>query len=168
MAASLIRRKAPTYDADRIAWLERQAAPARSGDAAALDLDHLAEELEDMGRAERRELRSRLETLLMHLLKYEFQPPARSASWRGTIVDQRLRIRDALDESPNLLRFLERSFVEAACYADALARAIAETGLAIEQFPETCPYTLDQALDPGFWPGPGPHPSLHRSGRRRK
>jgi hypothetical protein len=168
MAASLIRRKAPTYDDDRVAWLERQAELARAGDAAALDLDHLAEELDDMGRAERRELRSRLETLLMHLLKYEFQHAARSASWRGTIVDQRLRIRDALDESPSLKRFLERSFAEAGCYDGALARAVAETELPIDRFPDACPYTLDQALDTTFWPGPGPHPALGRPSRRRK
>jgi len=166
MATSVVRRKAPLYDTDRQAWLERQAGLARTRNVAALDLDNIAEELEDMGRAERRELRARLETLLMHLLKYELQPAARSGGWRGTIVEQRLRIRDTLTESPRLQGYLKRLFDAGEAYADALERAVAETGLSLGDFPEACAYTLDQALDPAFWPGPAPH--LAPAPRRRR
>jgi len=167
MAASIVRRKAPLYDTDRQAWLERQAELARTRHVAALDLDNIAEELEDTGRAERRELRARLETLLMHLLKYEFQPAARSGGWRGTIVEQRLRIRDTLTESPSLRGYLERLFDDGEAYADALERAAAETELSLGDFPESCACTLDQALDPAFWPGPAPHHAPPARRRRR-
>ena len=167
MVAPVVRHKAALYDTDRQAWLERQVELARAGRVAALDLDNIAEELEDMGKAERRELRARLETLLMHLLKHEFQPKARSGGWRGTIVEQRLRIRDALAESPNLHGYLERIFQAGDGYSDARERAAAETGLTAGEFPQACPYSLDQALDPGFWPGPVT-PIAPASPRRRR
>lgn len=159
MAASAARRKRSLYDTDWQAWVVRQEAIARAGRAADLDLVHIAEELRDMGASERRELHSRLITLLMHLLKYQFLPTARSTSWLGTIAEQRIAIEHVLEESPSLRAYLTQTFAAPRTYSNARRRAALETGLARGHFPEKCPYTLENSLDPDFWPGEGPHPA---------
>jgi hypothetical protein len=100
MPASSAKRKPPAYDQDRESWLKRQAEIARAGRAAALDLAHVAEELDDIGASERAEVESRLIVLLVHLLQHEHQPERRSGSWNGTIVEQRRGLRRALQRSP--------------------------------------------------------------------
>jgi hypothetical protein len=134
--------KPSLYDTDFVAWLEEQAAHLRAGRLAALDLENVAEELEGLARSDRHELANRLETLILHLLKWDHQPSRRSSSWQSTCVDQRIRIRRLLDESPGLRPGLAEVAVNV--YPDAVERAIVETGLASRHFPETLPYTLEQ------------------------
>ena len=115
-----------------------------------LDLENLAEEIESLGRSDQRALKHRLEVLLMHLLKWQYQPSQRSNSWRATITKQRLRIQDLLDDSPSLKPYLEAQ--KERCYANACTLAAAETGLAEAVFPAQCPFSLQMALTQGFLP----------------
>jgi hypothetical protein len=141
------------YELDFYTWTQQQAALLRSGQWQDLDTNNLAEELEDMGRSEKRELQSRLEVLLMHLLKWEFQPNLRSRSWRLTLKEQRLRLHRLLQDNPSLRSHCEQYLEQV--YPLAVVRAEQETGL--ETFPETCPYSLEQTLNLEFLPGAQDH-----------
>lgn len=147
----------PLYEEDFVAWIERQVALLRAGRIDALDRANLAEELEDMGKSRRLELRSRLEVLLTRLLKYEFQPQMRTGSWRGTIFEQRLRIGDLIDESPSLKPYLGNLHGDPRLFRNAAGKASLETGIPQRDFPAENPYG-PRALEADFWPGPGPHP----------
>jgi hypothetical protein len=136
------------YDQDFYAWTQEQSQLLRTGQLQLIDIQNLAEEIEDMGRAERRELESRLEILLMHLLKWQFQPSKRSRSWRLTIKEQRLRLQKHLKQNPSLKAAISDIFDDA--YQLAVVSAEKETGLDI--FPEICLYTSEQVLLDGFLP----------------
>lgn len=138
------------YDEDFYAWTHEQAALLRSGKLAEADIARIAEEIEGMGRAEKRELVSRLTILLLHLLKWRFQPTHRGASWEATILNQRLDIADHLADNPSLKAGLDGFMASA--YERARNGAAAETGLARQTFPAECPWSFDEALDPDFWP----------------
>jgi hypothetical protein len=140
------------YERDFYSWALEQAALLRARRFAELDLENLAEEIDGLARGEARELRSRYVTLLMHLLKWEFQPKRRSPSWKATIVRERVEIEDHLDENPGLKPRQPELFARA--YRSARAGAAAETNLPVDRFPAACPYTRDQAMDEAFWPGP--------------
>jgi hypothetical protein len=142
--------KSPLYDQDFFAWSRQQAELLRAGDLARADIEHIAEEIESMGRTEKRELISRLTVLLLHLLKWRYQPDNRGASWEASIRVQRNRLADHLDDNPSLKPLLPQSLTSA--YRDAVLEAIAETVLPGTTFPGTCPWTVEQALDAGFWP----------------
>ncbi len=90
-----------TYDADFYAWTQEQAAALRDKDLGALDLAHLAEEIDTLGRSERKTLRSDLRRLLCHLLKWQYQPEYRSRSWQISIVQARGDIDDDLADDPS-------------------------------------------------------------------
>lgn len=137
-----------TYEHDFYAWLMATADLLRQGRLADIDAEHVAEELESMGRSEKRELASRLHILVLHLLKYAYQPAQRCGSWRGSIAEQRHRIADLLDDSPSLRALLPALLQRE--YPSAREAALWETGLLA--LPETCPFTLDQLLESGFWP----------------
>ncbi len=139
-----------SYDADIIIWAEEQAALLRAGRFAELDIRHLAEEIEDVGKSERRELASRLSVLLAHLLKWRYQPDRRGSSWQRTIREQRRAIVSRLKETPSLKTSLKDENWFDAVWADAVARAIEETGL--DCFPNDCPWPVDTALSPDFLP----------------
>ncbi len=109
-----------------------------------------------MGRTEKRELISRLSVLLLHLLKWRYQPEKRSPSWEASIRVQRNRLADHLDDNPSLKSLLPQALASA--YRDAALEAVAETGLAGAAFPAACPWTVEQVLDRGFWPGYSPFP----------
>ncbi|HEY0836787.1 MAG TPA: DUF29 domain-containing protein [Azospirillum sp.] len=147
------------YERDFVTWLDRQAMLIRDGQLDRLDLAHLAEELEDMSKSKRQELRSRLDVLLTHLLKYQFQPESRTGSWLGTIIEQRARIEDLFEESPSLRPLLADLLNDERLYRTALRVAVAESGLPKARFPERNPYG-PEALDEDFWPGTGPHPDF--------
>lgn len=141
------------YHQDFYAWVHKNAELIRQGRFSEIDADHIAEELEDVGKSERRELFSRLTQLLMHLLKWQFQPDQRpfyGRSWMTSISKQRIGIKLVLRDSPGLQPQLENYLAEA--YSDARRFAAKETGLPLTSLPETCPYTLAQALDPDFLP----------------
>lgn len=136
------------YESDFYAWTQRQAALLRGGRYAEIDFEHLAEEIEDMGKSEKRTLESRLEVLLMHLLKWQFQPDYRGKSWMLTIKEQRIRLAEHLQDNPSLKAALAPSVEKV--YKLAVLGAERETGLEI--FPPNCPYALEQIFDAGFFP----------------
>jgi hypothetical protein len=103
-----------------------------------------------MSRSEKRRLGSNLRVVLMHLLKWQYQPARRSGSWNASIVEHRIRVRDNLKASPSLKPFLEREFSDV--YLDAVKVAAAETRLPVETFPIDCPYAIAQVLDDNFLP----------------
>jgi hypothetical protein len=139
------------YDADFFQWTQATAEMIRQGRLAEVDLEHVAEEIEAMGKRDRREVRSRLIVLLMHLLKWELQPEKRTGSWRTTIDEQRTQIQFSIQDSPSLRRFPSDEL--AAIYKRAVSRAIAQGRLGASRFPSSCPYTAEQILDGDFFPG---------------
>ena len=149
-------RKAPTgprpaaYERDVILWSEQQARLLRAGRFAELDIEHIADEIEDVGRSEKRELASRMAVLLAHLLKGRMQPQKRSRSWRATIAVQRERIEVALEETPSLKAVMRNPRWQRDAWLDARVQALDETGL--DDLPEDCPFTIEEARNPGFWP----------------
>jgi hypothetical protein len=140
------------YDADFYAWANTQAELLRSGRLAAADVEHIAEEIESMGRSEKRELLNRLALLLMHLLKWQVQPMLRGNSWRATIKVQRREIARHLADNPSLTARLPEVLADA--YGDAVLLAARETGLAEAAFPAANPWAFDEIMDDRFWPGP--------------
>ncbi|MEH2408129.1 DUF29 domain-containing protein [Nostoc sp.] len=138
------------YEQDFYLWIQTTAELLKQKNFTQLDLDNLIEEIETMGRSERRALESNLEVLLMHLLKYQIQTDKRSKSWQYTIFEHRRRIQKALKESPSLKPHFDQVFDES--YQTARRLAVIETGLAIAIFPEQSPFTLEQVLDSDFLP----------------
>ena len=143
--------KSPLYDSDFYAWSRQQADLLRAGKLTQADIENIAEEIESMGRTEKRELVSRLEVLLLHLLKWRYQPDRRGPSWEASIRVQRYGIEDHLDDNPSLKPLLPQALASA--FRKARVAVVAETGLTGTTFPETCPWTVEQVLDGGFWPG---------------
>jgi hypothetical protein len=140
-----------TYDTDIVAWAQEQARLLRVGRFDALDIEHIAEEIEDVGKSEQRELASRMAVLLAHLLKWQYQPERRGNSWRRTIIAQRKEIAYHLDEAPSLKSRLTDPRWLDMVWAKAVAQAVSETDLDI--FPEICPWTTAEILGQDFWPG---------------
>jgi len=138
------------YDQDLYTWSLQQAALLRERKFDQLDLEHIIEEIEDMSKSEKRALQSFLETLLMHLLKWQYQPAYQGRSWKFTIIEQRQRIVGHLKENPGLKSKLP-AVIESA-YRYAVSGAVRETGLAPEVFPEICPWVFEQFMDNDFWP----------------
>jgi hypothetical protein len=143
-------RNSADYEEDFYAWTIEQSRLLRSGELSTIDAANIAEEIESMGRSDRRELKSRLVVLVTHLLKWRHQPSARSRNWSATIDEQRLQIEGVLAESPSLRPMAAGILPEA--YSIARARAIAETGLADEAFSDTCPFTADEVMSGSFYP----------------
>jgi hypothetical protein len=140
----------PAYDEDVILWSLEQARLLRAGRFSELDIAHVADEIEDVGRSERRELASRMAVLLAHLLKWRIQPESRTKSWRSTIADQRKRIGLALKETPSLRTVMRDPLWQEDVWLDARAQARKETGH--DELPEACPWSMEQAGDVDFWP----------------
>lgn len=138
------------YEADYAAWCAEQGALLREGRLAEVDRANLAEEIESLGRSEESEIESRLNVLLLHLLKWRFQPGQHSNSWKATLLEQRRRIARRIKQSPSL-RDHPASVLDEE-YELARLAAAGETGLALETFPAICPFSIEQILDPGFHP----------------
>jgi ribosomal protein L29 len=143
-------RNSPLYDQDFFAWANEQAALLRAGKLDLADIDHIAEEIESMGRTEKRELVSRLAVLLTHLLKWRVQPSRRGVSWRLTIEEQRRALARHLVDNPSLKSRLDEATDDA--YGDAVLRAARETGNDKSAFPSACPWLYEQIADVNFWP----------------
>ncbi len=138
------------YDSDFFAWANEQAALLRAGRLTEADIENIAEEIESMGRSEKRELVSRLTVLFTHLLKWRHQPGLRGASWRRTIEHQRLHLTEHLTDNLSLRSKLHEAIASA--YSHARIEAENETGLDRATFPASCPYAFEDAMDPNFWP----------------
>lgn len=140
-----------TYERDFYGWTQEQSALLREHRFTQLDIDNLIEEIESMGRSERRQLLNRLEVLLLHLLKWQYQPELRSRSWELTIVEQRRRLAKLLRTNPSLHAELPDLLPEA--YDDATFSAMRETGLPQATFPALCPWAVGEVLGDGWLPG---------------
>jgi len=138
------------YDRDFYAWSVEQAALLREGRVAEADLENIAEELASMGRAEKREFVDCLTVLLLHLLKWRYQPSGRGDSWRLSIAEARDEIADLLEDSPSLKANLDSAMASA--YRCARRNAAIETRMAEESFPAQAPWTFLEAADESFWP----------------
>ncbi len=131
------------YLEDETAWLEAMAELIESGDHAALDFANLREYLTDMSRRDRREVESRLILLILHILKWEFQPDQRSRSWQASIVEQQQELEGLLGHGV-LKQHAEETLIE--CYSKAITRAVIETGLPASTFPQECQYSVDELI----------------------
>ncbi|WP_120799971.1 DUF29 domain-containing protein [Thiocapsa rosea] len=140
----------PAYDDDLVGWAAANAALLRAGRLSQVDALHLAEELEDLGKSERRSLTSHLCNLTLHLLKWQFQPGLRGPSWRLSVNNARAAAAEILEDSPSLRPALPALIDKA--YPLARRNALAETGLPEATFPQDCPYAIDQLLDDSYWP----------------
>jgi hypothetical protein len=143
----------PTYETDFYRWTQTQAEALRQKDWAALDIEHIAEEIESLGRSDRRAITHQLERLLLHLLKWISQPQERArrgGSWRGSVRQARQAIADLIEESPSLRDLPAERLARA--YARARMQAMEQTRLPLVTFPEVCPWAVTQVLDEDYWP----------------
>lgn len=145
-----VRTAKKLYKVDFNLWVEITAKLLRKRQLEEIDFDSLIEEIESMGRRDKNALESNLRVLLMHLLKWKYQPNRRSNSWKFSIVEHCLRINKAFKHSPSLRRYFAEIFAET--YQDARLLAAAETGLSKETFPEQCPFKVQDILNPEYLP----------------
>ena len=142
--------EASLYERDYYAWVQQQVSYLQQQKFDELDLANLIEEVDDLGRADKKAIKSNLTVLLVHLLKYKYQPIMVTSSWRNTIVEHRRRILNDLKDSPSLKPFLDNIFDQV--YEDARVDAAFETQMPFETFPAACPFDREQVLDPTFLP----------------
>ena len=138
------------YEKDFYSWLMNNAALLRQNRFAEIDAEHIAEELEAMGRSEKRELISRLSVLIAHLLKWKYQAPKRSRSWENTIIAQRMDIDELLEDSPSLQHGIQEKIDRS--YEKAKLKAEDETGIDKKNFPDTCPFSPEEIFGRDFFP----------------
>ena len=138
------------YETDFNLWIEQTVNHLKKGNLQALDLDNLIEEISDMGRNNRREIFGRLKVLLMHLLKWQYQPEKRTNSWINTIDEQREQLELIFRDSPSLKPYLADIFAE--CYQKEVRGTVNETNLPKETFPVDCPFTQEQVLNWDYFP----------------
>ena len=150
--AQTIKPKSPDalYDRDFVAWTEEQGKLLRAGKLDAIDLANLIEEIESLGRSDRRGTDSQLVRLQAHILNWQIQPEKRCSSWRGSIADARNEIALFFEQSPSLRRHAHVQWLSD--YTRARRLAAAQTKLALSAIPDEPPFTLDQILDDDFWP----------------
>jgi len=138
------------YNQDVLAWATEQARLLRAGQFDQLDIEHIADEVEDVGKSEKRELASRMAVLLAHFLKWQFQPTHRGTSWERTMREQRKQVLRKLKETPSLSPLLNDPEWGEGVWSDAVTLAIAETGL--DAFPEACPWSFAGVLADNWLP----------------
>ncbi len=137
------------YDTDFVEWSAHTAQLLREGRFEEVDLENLAEEVEDLGKSDRSAVRSQLTRMLSHLVKQRIQPERSGASWRASIVGGRLEIDIKLEDSPSLRRHLAENLQK--IYRRAVRDALQESNLTERarelNIPKDCPYTLQELLD---------------------
>lgn len=138
------------YDRDILLWTQRQAECLKTGRWAELDIEHLVEELEALGRREQKELGSYLQILLIHLLKCQYQPERKTKSWENTIANCRDKIQDCLEDTPSLQRLLQDAAWVQKYYRRARRDAAKEAQMPVESFPSECLWAIEQMLDANF------------------
>ncbi len=134
------------YETDVVAWANEQARLIRAGRFDLLDIEHIAEEIEDVGKSEQRELANRMAVLLAHLLKWHYQPERQGNSWQTTIREQRNALLRRLKKTPSLQSSLNDNDWWADAWTDAKMAASNETGVGVDIFPEECPWSSDEVL----------------------
>ena len=152
-----MRTKAALYDQDFYAWTQEQATLLREGAVQDLDLLHLAEEIESLGKSEQRELYNRLRRLLRHLLKLHVAAQRLPGDlervgrgWRLTVKVQRVDLEKLLRENPTLWHLVPDELADA--YIVARLEAAGDLRLDEAALPPTCPWKLEDVLDTDFWP----------------
>ena len=138
------------YECDFNLWVETTVQLLREGRLAELDVVNLLEEVESMGNSDKLALSSNLVVVLLHLLKWQYQPNKRTRSWEKSIAENRRRIDERFEISPSLKRYYLQIFDK--CYRNARKQAKIETRLPLAHFPEICPFTSEQVLDEDFLP----------------
>lgn len=138
------RRNSPGYDEDFAAWAETQAALLREGRFEELDIEHLADEVESVGKSEFRALKSAIALIVLHMMKWDYQPEKRSRSWRVTIHGQRRAVTELLKENPSFKARLDEA-IEGA-WIGVPGEIERETTIPVERLPETCPYDWDAIM----------------------
>jgi hypothetical protein len=138
------------YDSDFNAWIQQNILLLKESRLNEIDTKHLIEELEDMGKSDKRELKSRLRVLIAHLLKWQYQAEQRSISWKSSIREHRNELSFLLKDIPSLKNAVDGAVAD--IYADALEWASDETNLPQQVCPSLCPYTQKQLLDKDFYP----------------
>jgi hypothetical protein len=138
------------YEVDFYAWTQEQARLLRERRWDDLDLDNLVDEVEGVGRSDKRQIESRLEILVAHLLKWKFQPGGRGSSWINTIFEQRQRLIRLIADSPSLREFQRQEVSNG--YRAARLLAAKDSGMAFGLFPDECPFSPEQVLDLEFFP----------------
>ncbi|MDJ0580163.1 DUF29 domain-containing protein [Crocosphaera sp.] len=142
--------KTNLYDKDYYLWLEETVQLLQEGKFTYLDIPNLIEEIKDMGISQKKAVKSNSRILLMHLLKWKYQPSKCSKSWKCSIIEHRKRIRDSFEDSPSLKVYFADNFD--LCYQDARELAAAETGLSINEFPIESPFSQQDTLKPDYFP----------------
>jgi len=140
------------YDEDVVAWAEQQVALLRARRWDLLDVEHIADEIEDTNISHRHQLAHRMTKLLGHLLKWRYQPTRRGASWVCTIRNQRDRICKLLQRMPSLRRLLSSDEWLAEVWEDALEIAVHEAHLELADLPAALPWSVEQVLSPDYLP----------------
>lgn len=140
------------YYTDLYAWSQQQVELLQAKEWDKIDWHNITEEIDALGASQRNELRNRLKILILHLLKWQFQPDRQSKSWRASIDEQRGSIEDLLADNPSLRRLLAES-VEIA-YPRAVRDVHKQTGLPKQTFPAACPYAVTELLNEDFYPTP--------------
>ena len=148
MINSSTTRPNTLYEQDFYLWIQTTVQQLKENKLNEIDIPNLIEEIESMGRSEKRELKSRLIVLLMHLLKWYYQPEKRSESWRSTITEQRICIEGLLEDSPSLKPLLSEVFEN--CYQKARLKASDETGIKLNLFPKESPFSLEETLESSY------------------
>ncbi len=138
------------YERDIVAWAKQQAHALRAGLFDQLDIEHLADEIDDVGKSEQRELIHRLAILIGHLLKWSYQPTRRGASWESTIRTQRAAIARRLQRTPSLKHTLADPDWLADAWSDGRDLAVRET--ALPDLPENCPWSVEKILAADWLP----------------
>jgi hypothetical protein len=138
------------YDRDYYQWILKNVQLLKEGRFNNIDAANIAEELESMVKRDKRQLVNRMIVLLTHLLKWHYQFEARSSSWKGTIMEQRRRLQQLLNDSPSLKPLLEEQLLTA--WKEARESASVETGQAITTYPEQCIWDTDEILNPEWLP----------------
>lgn len=140
-----------TYETDFYLWTQQQADLLRQGQFNRVDLDlaNIAEEIESMGKRDRRSISSYIQNVLLHLLKWRYQPERRGTGWRLSIRNGRHQIHRLLSESPSLNPQFPAIVQEE--YLLAWENAADETGLPLTTFPDQCPFTVEQ-ITGDYWP----------------
>ncbi len=137
------------YEVDFYQWTQEQAALIRRGLFTQMDTENLAEEIESMGRSDKRSLGSYLEAVLLHLLKWQFQPEQRGNRWIESLCNGRNEIERLLEQSPSLVSQIPEMIINE--YCRARRQATKETGLPLSTFPKQCPFSAEEIIA-DYWP----------------
>jgi len=138
------------YNTDFNLWLEENAHLLHKGFLQDIDVEHLIEEIEGLAQSQKQALKSNLRIVIIHLLKYQYQPEKITNSWVNSINEHRDRIYDILDDSPSLEQYIRDEFSKV--YGRARRRASRETQKPLDVFPIECPFTIEQVLDEDYLP----------------